>query len=89
MKTKFLKHAARKALTIALSVTIIVSVTACKHDVDEKKSVPDKNTDKKTDISAEQTGISEYGYNIEYIDFPKELENPYQLVVSGEDRLKD
>ena len=84
MKTKFLKHAARKALTIALSVTIIVSVTACKHDVDEKKSVPDKNTDKKTDISAEQTGISEYGYNIEYIDFPKELENPYQLVVSGD-----
>jgi len=76
------KMTIRKVMALGLSIIMAVSLMGCSNSETEK-STHDNNAGKKTNTSAEQTAVSEYGYNIEYIDFPKEIETPYQPVLSG------
>ena len=71
----------KKMIAFALSVIIAVSITGCKNSDSEKETV--NHTDNSGNSSVEQTSVSEYGYNIEYIDFSEEAEGLYQPVLSG------
>lgn len=82
MNKGFFKNAAKRIFAVALSAVVAVSTSACKNNTSEEKATTN-NVNKKTNTSAEQTSISEYGYNVEYIDFPEDIDAIYQPVLSG------
>lgn len=78
MNKKIGKINKKKSLALGLSIVLALSFTGCTNKNETKPDTPsEKETSKKINTDAEQTAVSEYGYNTEYIDLPEnELISP-------------